>query len=457
MNPTLSAYLLVLQRRWRTVVSVPLVTLILAAAYLILTPPAFESSALLFVSTPRDDETSLYRGDMYAKERMDSYAALIASPDLAARVNDDNALGLDPQALSAAVSLTPIPGTVLLQLSASGDTPNDAQTITAAYVDGLRRSVAAIETVPGSPIPRAELITVQPPSFSTTPGGLPAWMVLGGAGGAGLVFACFLVVLIALLDGRIRRPEDAAEATGAPVLAAFPASIPWRELQAHPWVSETARELRTSLDRLSILGSRTIMLASAEDGAGKTGTALAVARAVADRGWSVAVVDFDSRASNLSDALELTDGVTVRQLLGDRRQTAPAGPALADTSRSTVATWHGVAIIPFGAAEDNPGSAADSPAIGGLFDALRANYDWLVVDTPGVEGASDATRLVAYTDAVLLLASTGRTSFDALRRTGAELAAAGGTIAGVVLTGDARRPRRTSRGEPSSSDTQDSR
>lgn len=449
MNPTLSAYLAVLLRWWRVVVALPLITLTLAAVYLIVTPAQYESTAVVFVSTPRDDEAAFYRGDLYAKERLATYAALINSPDLAQRVNEDIGLGMDVGTLSAAVSLTPLPGTVLLSLTASGATPSDAQTIAAAYVEELRRSVSAIESVPGSLTPRAELVTVQPPSFSTEPGGFPAWMILGGAGGLGLVLGCFLVVLISLLDGRVRRPEDAAEATGAPVLAVFPASIPWKEPQSQAWVSEAARELRTPLDRLAILGSRTVIVAS-PDHAGKTGTALAVARTLADRGSSVVVVDFDSRASHLVDTLALRPGATVRTLL-DEPQSVPdeaSRQGRRELLRLEVADWQGVAIIPFGDSEDNPGATADSPALDQVFEGLKTRYDWLIVDTPAVNDASEAIRLARTSDAILLVAKERRTSFDALRRTAEDLTAAGGHLAGVVFVADAQRPERQSRRRP---------
>jgi Mrp family chromosome partitioning ATPase/capsular polysaccharide biosynthesis protein len=453
VNETLVRYLSVLRLRWRIVLAVPLLAVTLAAVFLIITPPRYESSAVLFVSTPRDDELAYYRGDLYSKDRMASYAALIKSPDLAQRVNDHSGLGLDPATLSAAVSLTPLPGTVLLALTASGDTPNQAQAIAVAYVEELRRSVSTIESVPGSLTPRAELITVAQPTINDKPSGFPVWLLLGGAGGLGLIIGCFAAVLISLLDGRIRRPEEAAEATGVPTLAVFPSAVPWDQPPTQAWIGESARDLRTPLDRLAILGSRVILIASAEDGAGKTGTALAVARALADRGSSVAVVDFDSHGSRLAQALDITDGVTVRALAGAAR-TVPTEAGWRDRVRA--ADWNGVAIVPFGEAEVNPGATADSDALGDVFDAIRQQHEWVIIDTPGVESASDAVRLARHSDAVLMVARTGHTSFDALRRAAEELTAAGGQLAGVVFVDNVRKPSRRARRSAPVSDSLDS-
>ena len=61
-----------------------------------------------------------------------------------------------------------------------------------------------------------------------------------------------------------------------------------------------------------MLGSRVILITSADAGAGKTGVALTVARVLADRGSAVALVDFDSYGSSLAASLDLDDAKTTR-------------------------------------------------------------------------------------------------------------------------------------------------
>jgi Mrp family chromosome partitioning ATPase/capsular polysaccharide biosynthesis protein len=448
MSETLRSYLVVLRRWWRIVAAVPLIFLTAAAIYLVQKPAEYQSTAVLFVSTPRDDSQTSYRGDAYSKERMASYTVLSQSPEIAQRVINDVGLKTDPATLVAGTKLAPIPETVLLALTTTSESPQQAQAVGVAYVEELRRSIAALEAVPGALIPRAELITVQPPTFSDAPGGYPAWKILGVAGGLGLVLGALAAVTISLLDGRVRRPEDAAEATGTPVLAEFASSVPWEELAAQPWASESGRQLRTPLDRLAILGSRVIIVASAEAGAGKTGVALTISRALADRGSSVALVDFDSRGSRLASALTLGDPKTVRGLVdegghtdadtadGNGRHHHPPSTVVVDDLPPP--NWNGVAVIPFGAPEDNPGSTADDPRVASLFEALRSRYEWVVVDTPAAAEASDAVRLAHNSDAVLLIAKAGHTPFDDLRRTSDELTRAGAQITGVVFVDEAR-------------------
>lgn len=442
MNEAVSTYLTVLARWWRLALAVTLIGVIAASCYLILRPSQYESTAVLFVSTPRDDANTYYRGDTYSRERIGSYAALGQSPEIAQRVIDDTMLDTDPASLIDDTTLMPIPETVLLQLTTTGRTPREAQAVAEAYVDEIRRSVAALETVPGALTPRAELITVQSPSLPTEKAGLSQWLILGAAAGLGLIIGCFAVVLVALLDGRIRRPEDAAEATGTPILARFSGPVVWDQAAVATLAGESARSLRAALDRLSVLGARVILVASAEAEAGKTGVAVTVARALADRGSSVALVDFDARGSRIADALDLGDAETVHQILSGEHPDAPTRRGRASRVPPEFAVgglpesnWHGVAVVPFGSGEDNPGASADSPGVADMFAALRSRYQWIIVDSPAVEDYSDAARVARHCDAVILVARAAHTSFDKLKNAADELTGSGGSVGGVVFLG----------------------
>ena len=315
MNQALNDYLLVLRRWWRILVAIPLLTVTAASLYFTVTPHEYSAAAMLFVSTPRDDEQSYYVGDDYAKKRVDTIVALSKSPEIAQRVINDLGLDIDSQELIGRTTLGPLVDTVLLRLTTEGDTPQQAQAIGYAYIDELRRSVAALESVSGGLVSRVELVPVQPPSVQGHVGMFPTWIILGAVGALGLVAGALTAVVVALLDGKIRRAEDAAEASGVPVLTRFRSSVPWEETVFRPLDGESGRQLRSTLDRLSIVGSKVIMVASAERGAGKTGVALTAARVLADRGSAVAFVDFDSRGSQLGSALALENEETVVSLV----------------------------------------------------------------------------------------------------------------------------------------------
>jgi Mrp family chromosome partitioning ATPase/capsular polysaccharide biosynthesis protein len=452
MNSALSDYAVVLRRWWRIVAALSLGFLTIAAVYLIAVPAPYRSTAVLFVSTPRDDAQTAYQGDTYAKDRILSYSALGKSTEIAQRVINDVGLDIDPQTLANGTKLAPVFGTTLLQLTTKGNTPQQAQAIGNAYVEELRRRIGVLESVSGALTPRADLTLVQPPTFGRRARQFPSWMILGAAGWSGLLIGAFAAAVVSLLDGRIRRPEDASEATGTPVLARFASSVPWEQPEVQPWAGESGRELRSPLDRLAILGSKVILVASAERGAGKTGVALTVARALADRDSSVALVDFDSRGSRLASVLGLSNPTTVRVLVqGHEDQHAEDSPensqhrrpsSIVSAGELPAANWNGVGVIPFGLPEENPGSTADGRGTASLLESLRSRYDWVVIDTPAAIDFSDASRLAHHADAVVLIAKAGRTGFDELRKVSIELSRGGGHLAGVVFVDETAFPGR---------------
>jgi polysaccharide biosynthesis transport protein len=460
MNETLASYLEVLRRRWRMVAAATLISIGVAACYFIFAPAKYMSSAVLFVSTPSDDPNSYYFAETYSTDRLNSYAALGRSPEIAQRVINDVGLDTDPSTLVGGTRLIPLPGTVLLRLTTMGQTPREAQAIANAYIEEFRRTVDALETVPGALNPRAELITVQTPTADSTRALLPVlgqraanypvWMIICGVGGVGLILGAFGAVLTSLLDGRIRRPQDAAEATDAPVLAEFASSsVPWDGGVVDPSAGESARALRTAIDRLQVLEQRVIMLASAEPGVGKTCIGLSLCRVLADRGSSVTLVDFDARGSRLASALDLdADTPTVEAIVSSLPGIAANGreangrhhqpsSELSNAELPPV-NWNGITVIPFGPPEPDPGATADHPGVVAFFELVRERYDWVVVDTPAVARFSDATRLARHADAVLLIAHAGKTKFDELRMVAAELTRADGHIAGLVFVTESR-------------------
>lgn len=441
MNPALAEYASVLRRWWRILVAVPMVTVTATAVYFIATPVDYESESMLFVSTPRDDEQSYYVGADYSRKREETFLALGKSPEIAQRVIDDVGLDAEPGELIARTTLAPVGDTVLLRLSTAGSSPEQADALGYAYIEELRRSVSALESVSGGLVSRVELIPVQPPTLRSHAGLFSRWMLLGAVGLVGLIAGAVAAVIVALLDGRIRRPVDAAEATGAPVLTQFHSPVPWENSQLRQPDGESARQLRRTFDRLAIVGSKVILVTSAERGAGKTGVALTAARVLADRGSTVAFVDFDSRGSRVGRALGLTASHSVvgrvRAAMADGEYTSPVLTGVRPN-------WNGVSVLPFGEADGDSGSIADHPGVESMLAALRSDHDWVLVDTSAAIESSDAVRLARHADAVVVTVRANHTPFDRLREVSDQLSLAGANVAGVVFVNDSSRAPRAS-------------
>ncbi|MDP9435288.1 MAG: Wzz/FepE/Etk N-terminal domain-containing protein, partial [Actinomycetota bacterium] len=165
-------YLRMLGRRWRWVVSFTLLGLTLGALWAALTPRVYEASALLFVANSGNaDSTGRSRNDLDASrftlERMESYAALVDSPQVTRAVNDELRLGSRPEDIAGVLSASVVGDTVVLSVTAQGDEP--AVTASIANVAAARLgAVIQLVEAPGTGAASPVKVTVTQPA--TAPG-----------------------------------------------------------------------------------------------------------------------------------------------------------------------------------------------------------------------------------------------------------------------------------------------
>lgn len=152
-------YLRMLARRWRWVVALTLVGLIGGALSAVTTPRVYEASALLFVGNSGNSSSGENRDDLSASrftlERMQSYAALVRSPEVTRAVNDQLQLGVDPEDIADVLSASVLRNTVVLQVTASGGEPvatANIANVAAARLGAVIELVEAPGTGAASPV-----------------------------------------------------------------------------------------------------------------------------------------------------------------------------------------------------------------------------------------------------------------------------------------------------------------
>lgn len=439
MNNVLTQYIRILLDRWHWVAGVMLVVLGAAAGALLSQTQTYTSTAAVFVSTPRDDADTYYRGDLYARERLPSFIALTHSEELANRVISNLGLPLDAATLISGTTATAVPDTVLIQIVTAGDSPQQAQQINNGFVEALTAKVHDLESIPGALTPRSELVEVEPSTLPTSPSGFPPTLILAAAAAAGLIGGCALAVILALLDTRVRTAGELAQAVGAETLV----HLPQEGRSDDP--REFYRVLRERLiSKLPVLrdplACQVILVTSAESNVGKTTVALGLARAIRDIGSRIALVDLDVRSSGLVSKTGFDAPVTITNIV--LHQASPR-----DVEQNS---FEGFTLVPMGATGPNPGQLIDSPQIPFLIDRLRSTYDWIIIDCAASEDYSDALRLARYTDTVLVVARRGESKFLPVQHVCDQFRDADLYITGGVLTGSSqfgRAPERDSRGE----------
>ncbi len=172
-------------------------------------------------------------------------------------------------------------------------------------------------------------------------------------------------------------------------------------------------------------GWNSIAMVSAQEGEGKSTTALNLAMRLANSQQRTAlVVDMDFRRPNIATYLGLAPANGVEDILDGSASVAETlvSPGV---SRLT--------ILPIRRAHTNPGGLIDSPAAANLAHELKVRYANRIVlfDLPPLLGHGDALDFMPYVDAALVVATVGRTTETALRDTIAALN--GRNIIGSVM------------------------
>ncbi len=259
----------------------------------------------------------------------------------------------------------------------------------------------------------------RPPEEPVAPRPLLAGVL---AGFLGFFLVVFGVFLRQALDPRLRSSEEAARITALPVLGEFPRVPPGagRKLS-----KEAANYLRTGLDQaLGGVSPKVVVVTSAEEGAGKSSVALALARAFARTGRPVLLIDADLRQPVLDEELgTVAEEGLVAQL----------------TDRSRPFEPHRVQpfldFLPAGGTPENPSELLTEHWRDFLAQLVElGRYEVIVVDSAPLLPVADTLVIVPHASGTLLVAAEGKTNkrhlaaaLELLRRVGAK-------VLGLALT-----------------------
>ena len=191
-------------------------------------------------------------------------------------------------------------------------------------------------------------------------------------------------------------------------------------------MAEAYRALRTSL-LLTSVGAppKVILVTSALPEEGKTTTSINCAIVLAQKGSRVLLVDSDLRRPSIHKTLGivpktgLTNVLTGSATLQQAIMRSPLVPSLS--------------VLPAGTPPPNPAELLASSKMGEVLDALREQYDHIVIDTPPTLAVTDAVVMATRADAVILVIRAGGTTKHALRQARDILLQVNARISGVLL------------------------
>jgi polysaccharide biosynthesis transport protein len=231
---------------------------------------------------------------------------------------------------------------------------------------------------------------------------LLAAMVVGPM--AIFVATCFGIAWLEFRGRRIQTAEEVIAGLGMRVVGSLPvlAKPAQRRLLAtgetvdgpDHTVIESVDAIRTMLLRdASVEATRVVMVSSAVAGEGKTTLASQLAGSLARAGRKTLLIDCDFRRPAVHQLFEQPNTPGFAEVLLDEVH-------LAEATRST--PLDGLWMIPAGHWDREVMDALARDGLEEIFDKLKADYDFIIVDSHPVLLATDALLVGQYADAVLL-------------------------------------------------------
>jgi succinoglycan biosynthesis transport protein ExoP len=264
----------------------------------------------------------------------------------------------------------------------------------------------------------------------------------------GLLLGLGIAFLLERLDQRIREPKDLEAVYGLPLLGVVPessalsrsagggaagsaAALPPGEVEAFQLIRAHLRYFNVDREL------RTLLVASAAPGDGKTTIARHLAGAAARVGSRVLLLEADLRRPTLAQQLDVPSGPGVADVLigavpwSEAIQSVDVG-LLSGGGTGTRA----LDVIVAGATlPPNPGELIESRAMGTLLERAQSAYDLVVIDTPPLTAVSDAFSLLCKVDGVIIVGRVGRNRRDVAERLHETLTGAGAPLLGVIANG----------------------
>lgn len=190
--------------------------------------------------------------------------------------------------------------------------------------------------------------------------------------------------------------------------------------------TEQFRSLRANLLTLEQI-PKTILLTSGSPNEGKSLTAVNLAAALVEDGiHTVCLIDANLRVPGLHTLLGTEDGPGLVEVL--------TGVEPEPMSVIQETGIPGVSVLAAGDIPDNPGALLVRRSLRRVLDAVAANFDYVLIDTPAMNPFADASVLAPETDGVLMVVQLESSPKARTERAVETLQAARARILGSVVT-----------------------
>ena len=328
------------------------------------------------------------------------------------------------------------------------DTLTSAVKFAQKNLDSLKSKLEAARITEAQKI--SEISVIDPAKPSLNPKGLPKvgytflGLLVGLMGGIGLSF------FLEYIDDSVKTTETIEEELKLPVYGVIPEirsqsknrkekrretvgdneiSIVEEKLITHfeprsPF-AEAYRSLRTNIQFAETQEkTKTLLITSSLKGEGKTTTAANLSITTAQLGSKTLLIDGDLR------------NPMVHSIFGKQREPGLSNFIGGFTNINSIIVQSGIEnldIIASGPIPPNPSELLSSKRLGELIDNIKANYDFIIFDSPPIIAVTDAAVLSSKVHGVFLIIEAGKTSKAICLRAKTLLEKVNANILGAIL------------------------
>ncbi len=270
----------------------------------------------------------------------------------------------------------------------------------------------------------------------------PFWYQFLGIGAMlGVIAFCGIAYLLEMADRSYRNPDEIAGDLGMPIIGHLPLATLSRADRVDEKVDSSIVTLHKNRSSLAeaFRGIRTavffgcqqgnikvIQVTSPVPGDGKSTVAANMAVSIAQSGRKVCIIDCDFRRPRVAKIFGLKEDVGLVQVIGGKVE-------LEDAIQQT--TIENLFSVTCGRRPGNPSELLSSEMFADALAALKAKFDFVIVDTPPILVVSDPANVASLVDAVLLTVRLRRNLKPIATRAAQMLHSINANMLGVIVNG----------------------
>jgi capsular exopolysaccharide synthesis family protein len=263
---------------------------------------------------------------------------------------------------------------------------------------------------------------------------------------AGLLIGLSLAYLAEMSDKSFRTPAEIRRRLGLPVIGHIPFFLPDEKAQkqiaaGEPCIdpmlcthyasnsvsAEAYRSIRTAIYfNTQGIGHQVIQVTSPNMADGKSTLATNLAVSIAQSGKKTILIDGDCRRPRIHKIFNVPHDTGLASVIAGQSD-------LATAIRPTAVP--NLAVLPCGPRPANPAELLTSPRFKELLDIIRAQYDYVLIDTPPLLVVTDPCVVAPRVDGVLMAIRVTKNGRPFAERAKEILNSLGAHVLGVVVNG----------------------